>query len=98
MTLNVRAVQLRTVTDQGALGRLITFQNGLNIVRGANSRGKTQVVQAIIYALGLERMLQARANAPLGSALTSEVFETDADETATPVRQSWVAVEIDNGA
>src|SRR4051812_26095235 len=96
MRLRIRAVRLRVHTSNGTFGRTVTFQPGFNVVRGGNSRGKTQIVQAIIYTLGLERMLQARANTPLGSALTSEIRVEDEDQApAEPVVSSWVAVELE---
>lgn len=99
MTLLIRAVRLRAQTSVGAAGRTVRFGPAFNVLRGSNSRGKTQVVQAVIYALGLERMLAARANAPLGSVMTSELRMTE-DETApaAPVLSSWVAVSLENAA
>jgi hypothetical protein len=97
--LRLRAVRIRVHTVDGAFGRTVSFEPGFNVLRGDNSRGKTQVVQAIIYALGMERMLQARANTPLGSALTSDVRMTDDNEAlGLRVISSWVAVELENGA
>lgn len=99
MKLKIRAVRIRVETRSGPFGATVKFGSGFNIIRGANSRGKTQVVQAIIYALGMERMLQARANAPLGSAINSEI-RTGSDEGTAPipVESSWVAVEFANEA
>lgn len=69
----------------------------MNIVHAGNARGKTQFVQAAIYCLGLERMLSARANAPLGSALTDELRVIEGgSEVAQPVIQSWTAIELAN--
>lgn len=97
MKMWVRAVRLRAHTNDGPFGRTLIFRRGFNIVRGSNSRGKTQVVQAIIYGLGLERMLAARANTPLGSVLTSEIQPGDtATVSPIPVTSSWVAVEFEN--
>jgi hypothetical protein len=97
VTLRIRAVRLHVVTDEVTLGRTVLLSDGLTVIRGANSRGKTQVVQAIIYALGLERMLSTRASQPLGSALTSEVLVPEkGGEVPRPVRSSWVAVEVEN--
>ncbi len=99
MSLIVRAVQLRVNTDEGALGRTIRLAPGLNVIQAGNNRGKTQIVQSIIYALGMERMLSARAHAPLGSALTSEIiFAQDGQEITKAVTSSWVAIELGNGA
>jgi hypothetical protein len=98
MKVRVRAVRLRAQTASGAFGRTVWFQPGFNVVRGGNSRGKTQVVQAMIYALGLERMLQARANTPLGSALTSELRVSEGEGApGLPVVSSWVAIELESG-
>lgn len=99
MRMKVRAVRLRALTSDGAWERAVTFRPGFNVVRGGNSRGKTQIVQAVIYCLGLERMLQARANAPLGSALTSELRTGAAEDSpALSVQRSWVAIELENDA
>lgn len=89
-------MRLRVNTTNGSFGRTVTFKPGFNVVRGGNSRGKTQVIQAIVYTLGLERMLQARANTPLGSALTSEIRVNDDEHApAQPITSSWVAVELE---
>jgi len=55
-------------------------------------------VQAVIYALGMERMLTARANAPLGSVFTTEIAVelADGSEQTSPIIASWVAVELEN--
>ncbi|WP_433209375.1 hypothetical protein ACQP00_45045 [Dactylosporangium sp. CS-047395] len=95
----ITAVRLRVRTRNSAFGRTIFLSPGLNIVRAGNNRGKTQIVQGAIYGLGMERMLQARAHAPLGSALTSEIiYSTDDGEVAESVISSWVAVEMRNDA
>jgi hypothetical protein len=99
MSLIVRAVSLRVHTENGALGRTIRFAPGFNLIQAGNNRGKTQIVQGLIYGLGMERMLSARAHAPLGSAMTSEVISLeDGREITRPVISSWVAVEMSNGA
>ncbi len=97
MPLRIRAVRLHVATADGTFGRTIEMADGMTIIRGANSRGKTQIVQAIIYCLGMERMLSARANQPLGSVLTSEILVPDsATERRAPVIESWVAVQFSN--
>ncbi len=92
----VRAVRLGVTTATGTFGREIELGSGLNIVRGSNNRGKTQVIQAVIYGLGLERMLNARANAPLGSVFTTELIEGERSDMPLPVVSSWVEVEMVN--
>ncbi|MEU6793996.1 AAA family ATPase [Nonomuraea wenchangensis] len=94
----VRAIRLVSRTPNGKYARTIELSPGLNVIRGENGVGKTQIIQAIIYALGLERMLTTRANAPLGSAFTSEVRirSDNGQEAASAVIASWVAVELEN--
>jgi len=96
----VRAVRLRVLTASGAAGAQIEFDRGLNIVRGSNSRGKTQALQAIIYALGLEAMFGPSGSSGLGSAMTSEVLLPGAgnspQEVPAAIISSWCAVELEN--
>jgi hypothetical protein len=97
MRTRVAAVQLCVHTPDGALGNTVEFSSGLNIIRGGTSRGKTQLIQAVVYGLGLESMRAARANAPLGNAFTRGArLERDGIEVARPVMSSWVAVELVN--
>src|SRR5450759_1283680 len=100
MTLRIRALRLRVTTTQGIAGAKVTFGEGLNIVRGENSRGKTQVLQGIIYGLGLEAMFGPGANTRLGSALTQTIRLPDpaGAEADVKVLSSWCALEIGNGA
>ena len=100
MTLRILALRLRVRTSDGSAGATVTFRDGLNVIRGANSRGKTQVLQAIIYGLGLEGLFGPGSNTRLGSALTQSIrlFGSDGLETDMPVVASWCALEISNGS
>ncbi|MCP2316831.1 hypothetical protein APR12_002171 [Nocardia amikacinitolerans] len=99
MKMTIRAVRIRVNTLEGAYGRTIKLGPGFNIITGGNARGKSQIVLGIIYALGMERMLKARTNNPMGSALTTEIQTSDGDESvALEVKTSWVAVEMENEA
>ncbi|MER7826881.1 hypothetical protein ABTX85_30475 [Streptomyces sp. NPDC096097] len=71
------------------------FKPGLNILRASNSRGKTQSLQAIVYALGLEAMFGPSAGTSLGSALTTQIAYGE-PERAVAVLSSWCAVEVEN--
>ena len=97
MKVWISAIRLYASTAEVRLGNEVTLGEGLNILRGGNSRGKTQFAQAIIYGLGMERILSARANAPLGSAFTTEVaYATGEGEVTSPTLTSWIAVELMN--
>lgn len=96
MSVHIAGIRVHVSTNGGDFGASVNLVPGLNIIRAGNARGKTQFIQALIYGLGMERMLSARANAPVGSVLTTEVAEStgDDEETTYPVRESWVAVEL----
>jgi hypothetical protein len=92
--LKLRALELRVETPERGFGRRCVFADGLNVVRGANSAGKTQLFQAVVFALGVEDVLSSPM--PLGSAFTSEIAD---DSGATEsVIASWVRLEVQNAA
>ena len=100
MTLEVRALRLRVATTAGNAGAYVDFTPGLNVIRGANSRGKTQIMQAIIYGLGLEALFGPGTSTRLGSALTHQVrlaLGPERVEQEAAVLASWVALELFNG-
>lgn len=95
MKTKIRAVKIRVHSAAGPAGATVVFKSGLNVVRASNSRGKTQSLQAIIYALGLEPMFGPSGGTSLGSALTTQLsFELP--EQAVAVKSSWCAVELEN--
>ena len=55
--------------------------------------GKSTCIQAIIYALGLERMLGPSINVPLPHAMTDYI---ENETPSLPVLESEVLLEIDN--
>ncbi|MEU6509267.1 hypothetical protein [Streptomyces sp. NPDC046942] len=73
----------------------MTFKSGLNVLRASNSRGKTQSLQAVVYALGLESMFGPNAGTSLGSAFTTQISYGDPERTVA-VESSWCAVELEN--
>lgn len=95
MTLRLRHLELRAVTAEGTFGTSLDFSNGLNVLRADNSSGKSTCMQAVIYALGLEGMLSPRRVVPLPHAMTDAI---EIDGAELPVLESWVALEIQNGA
>lgn len=94
MKLKLQSLELRVETAARSFARRCTFSGGLNVIRGVNSAGKTQLFQAIAFALGVEDILSTRM--PLGSAFTSEIADdTGATESVT---SSWVSLEVQNEA
>lgn len=95
MKTKIRAIRVRVQTTSGPAGARISFRPGLNVVRGSNSRGKTQSLQSVVYALGLERMFGPGVSTNLGSALTTQL-KYGREEVEADVRASWCAVELEN--
>ena len=63
--LRIRHLYININTDQGKFGTKQDFQDGLNIIRAENYAGKSQVVQSIMYALGMEGMQGPSHSVPL---------------------------------
>ena len=98
MRTRLAGVQLCVHTNDRTVGRTLTLSPGLNLVHGGNSRGRAHLVSAVISSLGLERMLTARARAPLGMAFSGPVrLGRDGVEVVRPVTSSWVAAVVDLG-
>lgn len=96
MRIYIKAVRVNVRTETQTLARTLLFDAGLNVVRGNNSAGKSQVLQAIVWALGVEAIFgPPRLKASqLGSAFSDEVILRD--DTVAPVVESYCAVEIEN--
>ncbi|MEY9841237.1 hypothetical protein [Streptacidiphilus sp. EB103A] len=95
MKTRIRAVKLRVQSEAGPAGATVVFGAGLNILRASNSRGKTQSLQAITYALGLEAMFGPGSGTSLGSAMTTQLYYGE-PERPVAVNSSWCAVELEN--
>ncbi|WP_162630086.1 hypothetical protein [Azospirillum ramasamyi] len=68
---------------------------GLNIIQAPNTSGKSTCLQAVIYALGLERSLGPQLTIPLPYAMRERVHATE-DEPYETVLQSFVELEVEN--
>lgn len=77
----------------------ILFQQGLNIIAGPNSRGKTTINSCIYYALGMEELLGAHNEKALDKALKEEftIRVNEEEETVNfKVLSSKIILEIEN--
>lgn len=91
--LKINAIRLEINTAKGLYGLNIPFTNGLNIVRGNNTTGKSTIFQSILYALGFEEILGGRNEKTMQSVLKDEVL---GDQVKHKVLQSFVLLEIQN--
>jgi hypothetical protein len=93
MSLRIRQLNLRVQTGEGLYGTQIGFGDGLVLLRANNNMGKSTCLQAIIYALGLEKMLGPSSAIPLPHAMTRYIEDGDRE---IPVLESEVLLEIEN--
>jgi AAA domain len=93
MTVLIRRVLLRVKTPTGKFGTSLAFGPGLNLLRGRNSAGKSTVIQALIYALGIEGMLGPSQDVPLHHAMTSLIEDDRGIDHQ--VLESYVFVELE---
>src|ERR1019366_7767033 len=94
--LNVNAVKVNINTDKGLYGLSLSFTDGLNIIRGNNSSGKSTIFQSILYGLGMEELIGARNEKAMQSVLKNEVLNDDRVKEAS-VLESNIQLEIFNG-
>ncbi|MGW3143685.1 hypothetical protein ACWDG1_03160 [Streptomyces sp. NPDC001177] len=94
MTLKIADLEICSRTELGTLRYFATFREGLNVLAAPNSFGKSTLLQAVIYGLGLEGMFSASRKAPFGPALLSVADFPDGRRAR--VRESWVTVTVKN--
>src|SRR5713226_585470 len=93
--LRIRHLLLTINTDKGQFGTRQEFSDGLNVIRADNWAGKSTMLQAILYALGLEGMLSPSHDVPLPHAAT-DYLEYSGGQAK--VIDSMVSLEIENGS
>ncbi|MDN3674106.1 AAA family ATPase [Flavobacterium branchiarum] len=94
----------RSETIDDLYGFEFTFNQGLNIVAGENSRGKTTINSCIFYVLGMEELLGGHNSKALDKALKdSFIIKTennvDSEEEkgiSHEIKRSKVFIEIEN--
>ncbi|MGD0579247.1 MAG: ATP-binding protein [Bryobacteraceae bacterium] len=95
--LRIRHLFISINTDKGVFGTRQNFADGLNIIRAENWAGKSQVVQSIMYALGMEGMQGPSHAVPLAHAMTDYLdYKVDGKDARATVLDSAVSIEIEN--
>jgi hypothetical protein len=96
--LRIRHLLIHINTDKGVFGTRQNFADGLNIIRAENWAGKSQLVQSIMYALGMEGMQGPSHAVPLAHAMTDYLeFKEKGKDLTAKVIDSMVSLEIENG-
>ena len=96
--LRIRHLLIHINTDKGVFGTKQNFADGLNIIRAENWAGKSQLVQSIMYALGMEGMQGPSHAVPLAHAMTDYLeFKEKGKDLTAKVIDSMVSLEIESG-
>lgn len=92
--LRYRACRLRVQTQKGEYGTEVEFREGLNVVWADNSMGKSTLMNALLFGLGLEGMITAKHIVPFAHVMTDRL---DTGDGEVAVVASEVLLEIENG-
>jgi len=93
--LRIRHIRLRADTTGGLYGTDVRLDGRLTVLHAPNTSGKSTVLHAFLYALGLEQMLSPRREIPLSYAMR-EYVQNPATGVEHKILESYVAVEIEN--
>ncbi|WP_116892438.1 ATP-binding protein [Pseudomonas syringae] len=89
----IKAIQIEIQTDSGPFGFFTEFSHNLNIIRGRNSAGKSTIVHAIMYAMGMEELLGAQNENALTYALKDYL---EHEGLKYQIQTSRITIEIEN--
>jgi DNA repair exonuclease SbcCD ATPase subunit len=92
--LKIRAIKIEVNTTDGLFGAEFNFSDGLNIIRGNNTSGKSSLFQSIIYGLGFEELLGGKNEKTMQSVLKDQVEFPRG--TKHNINQSFIFLEIEN--
>ncbi|EJB6519842.1 AAA family ATPase [Salmonella enterica] len=70
--MKINKLKLSIDTNSGDYGFNCSFTDGLNIIKGNNSSGKSTLIQAIFYVFGMEELLGGEGASTMPYALCLE--------------------------
>jgi hypothetical protein len=97
MSLRIKHIRLRAHTTGGLYGTDVSLDGGLTVLHAPNTSGKSTVLHAFLYALGLEQMLSPRREIPLSYAMRDYVEDPHTSQRHR-ILESYVSVEIENSS
>lgn len=96
--LKIKALKININTDKGVYGTpLISFSDGLTIIKGFNSTGKSTLFQSILYCLGLEELIGGKNEKTMQSVLKSEILNNE-NKIEAKVIESNILLEIEGSS
>lgn len=91
----IEHLKLVSFTENRVYSAEFDFSSGLNIIRAGNTSGKSTSMQAILYGLGMQRMLGPSLDIPLPYAMRDRI-RADKNAFAEPVHEAYVSLKIRN--
>ncbi|MFQ6313597.1 ATP-binding protein [Lysobacter capsici] len=91
--MKIKAVKFSANTEEGAFGFFFEFSDGLTIVRGGNSSGKSTFFNCLLYGLGMEELIGGRCERALPYAVKDYFVY---DERQIRIQSSEVFLEVEN--
>lgn len=94
--ITVLNIEISVKTNGGVFSHSMKLEKGLNVIRAENSSGKSTLVNAIAYSLGLEAILGPGRKRPFAKSLYDEIYNNKVDKTPYFVQRSYVSAKIIN--
>ncbi len=97
--ISIKARPYDDHTDVREFGRLLSFKDGLNLVVGDNTSGKTTIVRSLFYCLGMEELIDGKlGDRSLDKSVKDNFRYTDPDqgEKEWYINSSYVVVQLSN--
>lgn len=92
--MKINAFSLLILSSKGDYGFKTTFRDGLNIIRGNNSTGKSTLINTLIYSFGMEEIVGSKGPKILPYAV-KDYFE-DENKNKILIESSYVLLELEN--
>ncbi|MFJ5562876.1 hypothetical protein [Lysinibacillus xylanilyticus] len=93
-SLKLLELKLDVLTIEKRFGKKINFIDRLNIIRAENTKGKSSVINSLLYVLGMEELLEGKNAKTMKPALKERIKISD--ETELDVVESKVHLKIMN--
>ena len=97
--ISIQARPYNNQNDVREFGRMLSFKDGLNLVVGDNTSGKTTIVRSLFYCLGMEELIDGKVGDRSLDKSVKENFryaEQGKEEQDWYVNSSYVVVQISN--